>query len=260
MNLPDRLAPFLPVRLFAFARRRVTLRLVRRLLAFLPFVAALVFAGSALASPPVLSSVTVSADRHPSALFSAPRADDVEIYFASKPDQGTDGSFYDENVVTQDDLTNDEIQAGRWTYEDQLDPGTYYVMLHASPSFDACYVDSTGGYDPSCADGYSNIVKLRVPVPPIRYTASASVLRYIGEVNLNVKATPLGVDQAYRVCYLNAAKKKRCVSGTLDGYSWDASGTDELTVSTKSLAPTTTFTWYVGSRAVATKRVKTPHS
>lgn len=42
-----------------------------------------------LAQPPVLSSVTVSAERHPSAGFSAPKASDVTIYIASKPDRAT---------------------------------------------------------------------------------------------------------------------------------------------------------------------------
>lgn len=223
-------------------------------------VSALAFAGSALANPPVLSSVTVSPDRHPSAQFSAPKADSVTVYFASKPDRATDGSFLSENVVTTDYLTTDEIQAGHWTYEDQLDPGTYFVMLNARPNFDACYIFDSGNYDPSCANGYSNVVQLTVPTPPIRYSASVSVLRYIGEADLNLKATPMGVKQAYRVCYANKAKRRVCLSGTLDGYSWGSAATDEISVSTRTLAPITTFTWYVGATAVATKRVRVPRS
>ena len=168
--------------------------------------------------------MTVSADRHPSAPFAAPKADDVEIYFASKSDRASDGSFFQENIVALDILTTDEIQAGSWTYSNQLDPGTYYVMIHASPNFDLCYVDSTGTYDPSCADGYSNVVKLTVPVPPIRYRARVSVLRYAREAFLTLKATPLGVNKAYRVCYRDSAKKKRCVRGS----STDIRGTRRL--------------------------------
>lgn len=182
------------------------------------------------------------------------------IYFASKPDQGTDGSFYQENIVTEDSLTSDEIQAGSWTYSDQLDPGTYYVMINASPNFDLCYDPNTGTYDLSCANGYSNVVTLKVPIPRIRYGASVSVLRYLNQADLRLKATPLGVKQRYRVCYLDRAKKKKCVSGTLGGYSWDSSATDDLSVSTSKLAPETTFTWYVGSRAVAKKRVLVRHA
>jgi hypothetical protein len=219
-------------------------------------VASLLFARGAVASPPVLSSVTVSADRHPSATFSAPKADDVTIYFASKPDRATDGSFFQENIVDLDFMTTDEIQSGSWTHSDQLDPGTYYVMLRASPNFDLCYIDSTGTYDPSCADGYSNIVKLTVPVPPIRYRARVSMLRYVRQAFLTLKATPLGVSKSYRVCYRDNAKKKHCVRGNLDGYSWDSSASDEVSVRTRKLPAWTTFTWYVGSRAVAKKRVR----
>jgi hypothetical protein len=129
-------------------------------------------------------------------------------------------------------------------------------MINADLDFGLCYDPNTGTYDPSCADGYSNVVTLTVPTPQIRYTAGVHVYRYSKEADLSLKATPLGVKQHYRVCYLTRAKKKRCVSGTLDGYSWDSPGSDEMFVSTKKLATRTTFTWFVGSRAVAKKRVK----
>lgn len=228
---------------------------MRCVLALVALVLALAIAESASAQPPVLSSVTVSSDRHPSARFSAPKAGDATIYFASKPDRGSDGSFFQENIADVDFLTSDEIQSGSWVSSDQLDPGTYYVMLNADPDFDQCWDDNTGTYDPSCADGYSSVVTLTVPVPHIRYTASVSVLRFLKEADLQLKATPLGVNQHYRVCYPTRAKK-RCVSGTLDGFSWDSAGSDELSVSTRKLSAQTTFTWYVGSKAVAKKRVR----
>lgn len=221
---------------------------------------ALTLASSAAASPPVLSSVTVSPDRHPAATFSAPRADSVTIYFATKPDRATDGSFLQENIATLDLLTTDEIQASRWTYENQLDPGTYYAMLRASANLDSCYIFGSGTNDPACADGYSNVVQVTVPVPPVRYSVAANVLRYIGEVELNLKATPLGTKQPYRVCYANKSKHRVCVSGSLDGYSWNSAATDQVTVSTRALGPTTTFTWFVGSKQVASRRVKTPRA
>jgi hypothetical protein len=130
------------------------------------------------------------------------------------------------------------------------------VMLNADPDFDICYDYNTGTDDPSCADAYSNIVTLTVPTPQIRYTAGVTVYRYSKEADLRLKATPLGVNQHYHVCYLTRAKKRRCVSGTLDGYSWDSPGSDQMLVSTRKLATRTTFTWYVDSRAVAKKRVK----
>jgi hypothetical protein len=232
----------------------------RLIVALVVVIASLGFVGGALASAPVLSSVTVSADRHPSATLSAPKADFVAIYFASKPDRATDGSFFQENIVASDILTSDEIQTGSWTYSDQLDPGTYYVMLDASPNFDLCYIVDSGTFDPSCADGYSNVVGLTVPVPPIHYKAGATVLRYLRVAYLHLRATPLGVSRPYRVCYRTQAKKKRCVSGTLDGYSWNSSASDELRISTRKLPAWTTFTWYVGSRVVAKKRVRVRQS
>jgi hypothetical protein len=226
------------------------------LVALVIVVASLVFVSGALASPPVLSSVTVSADRHPSATFSAPKADDVTIYFASKPDRASDGSFFQENIVALDLMTTNEIQSGSWIDSDQLDPGNYYVMLNASPDFNLCYIDSTGTYDPSCADGYSNVTKLTVPVPPIHYRAGVTVFRYAREAFLTLKATPLGTSKPYRVCYRDRAKKRHCVRGKLDGYSWNSSVSDQVSVRTTKLPAWTTFTWYVGSRSVAKKRVR----
>lgn len=235
---------------------------MRRFLRTVPLVAAgaLLLAQGALAAAPVLSLVTVGKDRHPAVQFSAPKADSVTIYFATKPDRATDGSFLRENIDTMDFLTTDEVQAGRWTYERQLDPGTYYVMLNVSPDFDVCYVFGSGTYDPSCADGYSNLVQLTVPTPPIRYTASVSVLRYAGTAALVLKASPLGVTLPYRVCYRNKAKRTACVTGSLRGYSWDSLATDSVSVGVRNLPLTTTFTWYVGAKAVASKRVRVPRS
>ncbi len=134
-------------------------------------------AGPHLVSPDAFSSV--GCNRHPTATFSAPRSDFALIYLATRPDRATDGSFLSENVEVSDILTDAEIQTGRWAYESQVDPGTYYVMMQASPDFDACWRSDTGDYDPSCADGYSSVVPLTVPRPAPRYTASVTVLRFI---------------------------------------------------------------------------------
>jgi hypothetical protein len=124
----------------------------------------LLLAASALGIPPTLSSVGVR-DRHPLATFSAPKSDFATIYLASRPDRATDGSFLSENLEVVDLLADSEIQAGRWEYESQVDPGTYYVMLHASPDFDACWDFDRAAYDPLCADGYSSVLPLVVPRP-----------------------------------------------------------------------------------------------
>jgi hypothetical protein len=184
------------------------------------------------------------------------KADDLSIRFSTKPDRATDGSFLSENSAGGDFVTDSELQSGRWMYESQLDPGTYWVMLHTSPDFDACYI-SGGSYDPSCANGYSEIAKLTIPEPAVRYTVTSYSWRFSRKVDVTLRASPLGVDRAYRVCYRTASKVRRCLNGRLDGYRWDSAATDELSVNTRPLGPRTLFQWYVGSKLVAQKTVRT---
>jgi hypothetical protein len=224
-------------------------------LVFLGIAAALTLANPATAVPPTLSSVSHQ-DRHPAATFSAPRADFATIYLASKPDRATDGSFLQENIEELDILADSEVQSGRWSDESQIDPGTYWVMLRASPDFDACYIFSTGTFDPACADGLSNVLTLVVPKPAIRYAARVTAYRYLGQASLSLTATPLGERLPYRVCYRLKNRKNRCLSGLIEGYSWNASADDTRTVTTRNLASVTTFTWYVGGAKVASKRVR----
>lgn len=154
-------------------------------------------------------------------------------------------------------MTDSEIQAGKWEYEYQLDPGKYVVMLSADPDFDACYISETGAYDPSCADGFSNVVSLTVPTPALHYAATAKMIRWLGQVTLRLKVTPLGVNAPYKACYRLKTKKRRCLSGTLDGYNWNSSAYDELTVKKRGLGKRTTFTWFVRGRKVATRTIRT---
>ena len=219
-------------------------------------LAALTVVATASAVPPAITAVGQQ-DRHPSATFSLPKTESAIIYMATKPDRATDGSFLTENVASVEALTDSEIQLGRWLSEDRVDPGTYYVMIEATPDFDACYILGTGGYDPSCADGFSEIATLTVPRPQTRYASAVTVYRHLRQATLRLTAKPLGESQAYRACYTTAAKKTRCLRGRLDGYDWDAGATHSLTVSTRGLASYTTFRWYVGSRIVASKRVRT---
>ena len=227
-------------------------------LATLVFVV-LVFGAAALGVPPTLSSVGVQ-DRHPLARFSAPKSDFATIELATRPDRATDGSFLSENVKVFDLLTDSEIQAGSWVYESQVDPGTYYAMLRASPDFDACWIFDQGAYDLSCAEGYSSVVPLTVPRPTSRYTGSATVLRFLKRVELRLAVTPLGERLPYRVCYRLTTKQRRCLVGTVDGFDWNSGASDTLSVTTRRLGRVTTFTWFVGARAVAVKRVRTTRS
>ncbi len=88
------------------------------------------------------------------------------------------------------------------------------------------------------------------------WAAKVTRERYLGSVELRLVATPLGEKVPYRVCYRTAKKAKRCLTGTLDGYSWNSSVDDRLTVKVRNLATLTTFTWSVGSKTVATKRAR----
>ena len=190
------------------------------------------------------------------ATFSTPRADFATIYFATKPDRATDGSFLTENVELVDVLTDSEIQTGRWLSEDRLNPGMYWVLLQASPDFESCYLVDSGTYDPACANGYSDVLTLSIDKPTVRYSVSATVYRYLREASLRLAATPLGETRSYRLCYPIRRHKVRCLSGTLDGFSWDYGASDTLTVSTRNLAPKTRFTWYVAGKKVASRQIK----
>ncbi len=66
--------------------------------------------------------------------FSAPFAGSVRVYIASKSIRGTDGTFLQENVVATGSLTDSEIQSGKWLDSSQIAPGSYVVMLEASPT------------------------------------------------------------------------------------------------------------------------------
>jgi hypothetical protein len=227
----------------------------RRLVLTMVVAGALFSAAAAGAAPPTLSAVGAQ-DRHPTATFAAPKADAVTIYVATKPDRASDGEFLSENVVEVATLTDAEIQAGVWTDAAQLDPGTYYVLLEAEASIDACYVPDTGSFDPSCADGWSEALPLTVPRPAIRYSGAAVVRKSVGQIALTLTATPLGVQQAYKVCYSLKTKARRCLGGVADGFDWNAPGSGRLTVTTRGLAATTTFTWFVDGAKVAARTVR----
>lgn len=133
---------------------------MRSLIAALVVFAVVVPAADA-AVPPLLLSVDQK-DRHPTATFSAPGADDVTIYLATRADRATDGRFFDENIEDLDILTADEIGSGYWLSESQLDPGTYYVNLRATDW------DCLGEAD--CLEGYSEVLTLTIPKRPPKVT------------------------------------------------------------------------------------------
>jgi hypothetical protein len=114
----------------------------------------------------------------------------------------------------------------------------------------------SGTYDPSCADGYSEMKTLTVPRPAIRYATSVRRYVFLSTVDLRITAVPLGQKLPYRVCYRTAAGRRVCLAGVIPGYSWDSAASDTLSVNRRNLRTWTTFTWYVAGRAVAVKRAR----
>lgn len=218
-------------------------------IALVAVTACFAMAEAAHAAPPSLVSVEHQ-ERHPAASFAAPGADDATIYFATAPARATDGRFLEENVVHLDLLSSEEIQSGRWLDSERLDPGTYYVLLRAA-DFDC--LD-----DPNCVSGFSNMLSLTIPKPVSRFRGTAKVYEFLSTVELTLRAAPLGEQLRYRVCWARARLSRRCVSSSLSGYSWDEPATDSVEVRKRGMRQRTTFSWYVGGRKVASKRVRVP--
>jgi hypothetical protein len=172
---------------------------VKRLVLTLAACAATVAvaAPAALGAPPVLHSVGHQA-RHPVATFSAPGADWISVYVASRPDRATDGSFFTENIKAVGILTGDVVQAGRWLYASRLNPGVYWVMLWASADWAACWDwEAFGGMNPACADGHSEPMQLVIRNQPPRITALGWSMRSHGRPGPSYYVT---VHSRVRVC------------------------------------------------------------
>jgi hypothetical protein len=202
----------------------------------------------AQAAAPALFSVD-QRDRHSTGTFSTPDADSVTVYIATKPDQGSDGRFLSENMTDSIFLTDDEIAAGSWLGSDQLDPGSYYVMLNAY-DYD-CYDD------PACLDGFSSVLPLTVPKPAQKFTRK--VTRPFQTLYLKLTIAPLGDPQPYRLCWLKANRQSKCLRSTVDGYDWNGAASDEISIGVRAqraMLSRTTFSWYVAGKRVASKRVR----
>jgi len=207
----------------------------------------LVMNDAAVAASPTLVSVRQE-DRHPGASFAMPGADDAAIAIASSPDRATDGSFLEENVAAFDLLTDAEIESGSWSYESQLDPGTYYVMVNAT---DLDCLDQ-----PDCLQGFSNVVGLTIPKPALRFSSEVTVYRVLSLVDLTFTVSPLGESLPYRVCWTRKARPRKCMRGNVVGDSWNSEASDSIEVRKRGMRRTTTFSWYVDGAKVASKRVR----
>jgi hypothetical protein len=189
-------------------------------------------------------------NRHATASFAMPGADSATIYFATRSDRATDGSFLEENVEHVDFLTADEIQSGRWLDSAQLDPGRYYVMLSAT--------DYECSDDPTCLEGFSDMLTLVVPKPVPRYRGGVRVYRYLSTADVRFRVAPLGERLRYRVCWTLVGDRRKCVRSSVSGYSWNSAATDAIDVKRRGMPKRTTFAWYVDGRRVASKRVRIP--
>jgi hypothetical protein len=217
----------------------------------LAVVGGLAWAGAAEAATPTLLSVAQQ-NRHPSATFSMPGADDATIYFATKPDRASDGRFLDENIEHLDFFTDDEIQAGRWLDEAQLDPGRYHAMLNAD--------DYGCSGDPNCLAGFSNVLTFSIPKPAPRYRGKVRVYRYLSTVQLTFRVAPLGERRRYRVCWRLVAGRRKCIRSAVSGDSWNSPAEDQIYVRKRGMPRVVTFAWYVDGRRVASKRARIPRT
>ncbi len=201
-----------------------------------PLIALLVFfalAGEANAAP-MLTEVGHQ-DRHPTATFSGAET----VYMATKPDRASDGSFLQENITDLDMFTDDEIASGRWLYEGQLDPGSYWLMA-------TDYMT------------YSEPMMLEIPMPKQRFRGQVSGFVGISSY-LKLTVTPLGESLPYKVCWTTRSGKRKCLRGEVSGYDWNEAASDEQRIGTRptrAMRRTTRFKWYVDGKRVASKRAQ----
>jgi hypothetical protein len=159
-------------------------------------VAALLLVAAASADPPPLLAIGIDG-LHPTASFAIGRAVFATIAISRTPDRAPDGSFA--APLDQVALTPDEIAAGTWRDPNELEPGTYWVLLHADADIDTCFLLGDG-WDASCPDGWSaQPLQLVVTTPTPRYAAAVSLARRAGIARLRLTATPLGASLPYRV-------------------------------------------------------------
>jgi hypothetical protein len=100
-----------------------------------------------------ITNVSVSADRHVTVDWTGPPNgfEFGAIEIATKPDVGTDGDFFSENLVEYDLLTKGQQH---WVGSDPIkQPGTYYVRV-------------TGWWDGYSADDYVNYGSVYSQVVP----------------------------------------------------------------------------------------------
>jgi hypothetical protein len=79
------------------------------------------------------------------------------------------------------------------------------------------------------------MLTLTVPKPPQTYRGGVSVLHYVHVVYLTLRVKPLGESLPYKVCWRLKNGKRRCVVGKVDGYSWNSSAEDDVSVGLRGM-------------------------
>jgi hypothetical protein len=105
-------------------------------------------------NPPTLLSAG-HVQRHPTARWTLPtnvEAWSVEV--ATRPDVGSDGRFFEENLVTSDSVRTTDTE---WLDSERLKPGTYYV--HVRGWDNSCLVPP---YTAGCGLVWSNTLSVRI--------------------------------------------------------------------------------------------------
>ena len=114
----------------------------------------LIWAGHALAAPPVLLTVG-QVSQHPTATWSLPAGVEAHVVeVATTPATGSDGYFFSETLKA---FSVPQPTDTSWTYTFQIDPGTYYVHV--------------AGFDTTCmacpVREFSNVLTLIIPAAPV---------------------------------------------------------------------------------------------
>ncbi len=186
---------------------------------------------------------------HSTGSFSAPGADYVVVYLATSPDRGSDGRFLTENSARINILSSQEIAAGSWRESDTIQPGTYFAMLRATNS---CEPSS------SCAEGFSNVMRLDVPKPAQSFAGSVKGGVYAAELTLTVN--PAGDDVPYKLCWTRTrGRAPRCKHRVVSGFDWTSEQFDTVYLAQSDLRLSRgqrkmTFNWYVDGRKVASRK------
>jgi hypothetical protein len=172
--------------------------------------------------------------------------DAATVHISTEPYQYQHpGGWQTAGIASHDALTMDEIAAASWTYEQRLDPGSYYVRVETR-DYDCPQV---------CISGYSQTLNVNVPEPAQRFGAGIRLTRNRRVVSLTLRVTPLAKYLRYRVCWMSK-KGRRCVGRAMEAASWDEGRSQTVQVWAGGMRRVTRFVWYVDGRVVVSRKAR----